>query len=242
MDRGVSRPAGDPIASGRAADIYDAGPGRVMRRKRSGDIPAHEVTAMRHAHGHGYPVPEVFSVDGPEMVMERVDGKVLFDSLAEKPWRIRATGRLLADLHRRLAAIPIEGVEIRTMFGAPEALVHGDLHPGNVLGSADDPVVIDWGDATRGAPAADVARTWVLVRFGALPPGTPATTRVLAGVGRRILLRGHAAAYRAAAPLDQGLLARWQVVAAAARLWDPVPEDHPAVLRYVRTHIDLVGD
>ncbi len=188
MDRGVSRPVGAPIASGRAADIYDAGPGRVMRRKRSGDIPAHEVTAMRHAHGHGYPVPEVFSVDGPEMVMERVDGKVLFDSLAEKPWRIRATGRLLADLHRRLAAIPIEGVEIRTMFGAPEALVHGDLHPGNVLAGPSGPVVIDWENAAAGPRGADVATTWLLMTVADLDDVGP-FVRPLVSIVRRLLVR-----------------------------------------------------
>ena len=193
MDRGVSRPADDPIASGRAADIYDAGPGRVLRRKRSGDIPAHEVTAMRHAHHYGFPVPEVFSIDGPEMVMERVDGPVLFDSLAERPWRIGATGRLLADLHRRLAAIPIDGVEIRTMFGAPEALVHGDLHPGNVLASPSGPVVIDWENAAAGPCDADVATTWLLMSVADLDDVGP-VVRWLVSIVRRLLVRSFLAA------------------------------------------------
>jgi thiamine kinase len=210
------------------------------------------------------------TVDGrPGLVIGRVDGRNLLDQFGRRPLSIFATARVLGDLHAAMhrRAAPPELPSLRDVLrarvdeagalphdlrprvlalldGLPDGdrLCHGDLHPGNVLGTADDPVVIDWGDATRGAPAADVARTWVLVRFGALPPGTPATTRALAGVGRRILLRGHRAAYRAAAPLDEALLARWQVVAAAARLWDPVPEDHPAVLRYVRTHIDRVGD
>jgi aminoglycoside phosphotransferase (APT) family kinase protein len=36
------------------------------------------------------------------------------------------------------------------------------------------PVVIDWGDATRGDPLADVARTELLHRLGEPPPGTSA--------------------------------------------------------------------
>lgn len=189
----MSRQAGELIASGRAADIYAAGPGRVLRRKRTGHIPAHEATAMRLAHRHGFPVPEVFAVDGPEMVMERVEGRVLSDSLAERPWRIGPTGRLLADLHRRLAAIPVDGVEIRTMFGAPEALVHGDLHPGNVLAGPDGPVVIDWENAAAGPRDADVAITWLLLTVADVDGVNP-VVRPLVSTVRRLLVRSFLAA------------------------------------------------
>jgi aminoglycoside phosphotransferase (APT) family kinase protein len=39
----------------------------------------------------------------------------------------------------------------------PETLVHGDLHPGNWVGSAGgaEPVLIDWGDSVLGHPAFD---------------------------------------------------------------------------------------
>ena len=42
--------------------------------------------------------------------------------------------------------------------GVPEALVHGDLHPGNVRGDADHRTVLDWGDAYLGHPAFDILR------------------------------------------------------------------------------------
>ncbi len=63
----------------------------------------------------------------------------------------------------------------------------------------------------------------------------------MAPAGRRIILGRYRRAYRAARSVDDAELARWQVVCAAARLWDPVPEDHPAVLRYLRSHLDRVG-
>ena len=44
------------------------------------------------------------------------------------------------------------------------ALLHGDLHPGNVLLGQDGPVVIDWFDAAVGNPHADVARTALLLQ------------------------------------------------------------------------------
>ena len=41
-------------------------------------------------------------------------------------------------------------------------LCHGDFHPANILMSARGPIIIDWLDATRGNPLADLA----LVRAG----------------------------------------------------------------------------
>lgn len=42
--------------------------------------------------------------------------------------------------------------------GLPDTLVHGDLHPGNVRGSAAERTIIDWGDAFLGSPVFDVLR------------------------------------------------------------------------------------
>ncbi len=42
--------------------------------------------------------------------------------------------------------------------GLPETLVHGDLHPGNVFGTAERRTIIDWGDSFIGHPAFDIIR------------------------------------------------------------------------------------
>jgi aminoglycoside phosphotransferase (APT) family kinase protein len=44
-----------------------------------------------------------------------------------------------------------------------DRLCHGDFHPGNVIITKQGPIVIDWIDATRGNPLADVARTSVIL-------------------------------------------------------------------------------
>ena len=41
---------------------------------------------------------------------------------------------------------------------ASTRLCHGDLHPGNVIMAGEGPVIIDWFDAARGDPIADIAR------------------------------------------------------------------------------------
>ena len=58
---------GTLIGSGRNADVYDLGRGRVLRRYRDQRDPARvtaEAEVMRHARAAGVPVPEVFDVTG----------------------------------------------------------------------------------------------------------------------------------------------------------------------------------
>jgi aminoglycoside phosphotransferase (APT) family kinase protein len=116
-----------------------------------------------------------------------------------------------------------------------DRLCHGDLHPGNMLGSVSAPVVIDWGDAARGDPTADVARTVVMLRFGRPLPGTMGPLTRLVGVGRSIIRRSYLATYRRTTPIDDALLSRWQLVRAAARLAEPVPDEHPHLLALLHT-------
>lgn len=42
--------------------------------------------------------------------------------------------------------------------GLPATLVHGDLHPGNLISDGRRNTVIDWGESHRGHPAADIAK------------------------------------------------------------------------------------
>jgi Phosphotransferase enzyme family len=69
-------------------------------------------------------------------------------------WIDDATTRALAaaidDCGPELAAVD------RSLTG-PVGVVHGDFHPGNVLLSANGPVLIDWSDAMVGAQAWDLA-------------------------------------------------------------------------------------
>lgn len=179
---------GPLIGAGRSADIYDIGDGRVLRRRRGGTVPGHEVAAMRAAHAAGYPAPAIYEVDGSDMVMDRVDGHDMLGSLVEKPWRIVSTARSLAELHRRLLDVPIDGLDIRTVHGDREALVHNDLHPGNVLATADGPVVIDWEGAGVGPRDADVATTWLLMTVGEVDDLSP-ILRMAVSTVRKILIR-----------------------------------------------------
>lgn len=153
---------GPLLASGRDSEIFDLGGGRVLRRPRTGRSLAGEATVMRHVADAGYPVPRVDDVlaDG-SLVMERVSGPTMLEDLAARPWRLTRHAAVLADLLDRLARVPAPaGLRPAPLPGA--AVVHLDLHPGNVLLSPAGPVVIDWANAAGGDPACDPAVTWLL--------------------------------------------------------------------------------
>lgn len=63
---------------------------------------------------------------------------------------------LRSSLQERLAILP-DG----------NRLCHGDLHPHNVIGVPGQTTVIDWLDAAAGAPAADAARSYLLLLLAA---------------------------------------------------------------------------
>jgi len=154
---------GSLIAAGSDCEIFEAGAGRLVRRARDGRSLEHEASVMRHARRHGFPAPEVFDADGPDILMERVEGMSLREEATRAPWRIPAHGRLLAELLRKLATVRAPGW-LQAAEGCPgNRLLHLDLHPENVLITDDGPRVLDWANASRGAPGADAACTWLIL-------------------------------------------------------------------------------
>jgi aminoglycoside/choline kinase family phosphotransferase len=167
------------IASGRDADVFDLGDGRVLRRHRDGRPATKQAELLRYAAAHGYPVPTVHDASGGDLVLEKLDGPELQQVL--RPWNVGRIARILAGLHRRLHEIPpMPGLETR--FGRPEALLHLDLHPRNVLMTARGPIVIDWANAANGPGQADVALTYVIGKTSRIDG--PAAARVLLGAFR----------------------------------------------------------
>lgn len=147
------------IAAGREADVFDLGDGRVLRRCRDPRTDCEPSAAlMRWVHDEGFPVPRVHSVAGPDMVLERLDGATMLESLATGTTSAADGGRMLAALQSRLHALP-------PPQPSPEHDVvrHLDLHPGNVILTADGPVVIDWRNSDVGPAAVDTALTGLIL-------------------------------------------------------------------------------
>jgi|ERR1035438_7649657 tRNA A-37 threonylcarbamoyl transferase component Bud32 len=180
---------GSLIATGRDADIFEYGKGTVLRRSRNGRSQVLEARAMAFVRAKGYPVPEVFEVsdDGIDLVMEKIDGPTMIETVATQPWKLRGFGRDLAELHQSLHLLTAPDWMPAAPCGIGERLLHLDLHPLNIILSAKGPVVIDWTNAARGNPMVDVATTWVLLASANVPGGH--LEAAIAKVGRGILVK-----------------------------------------------------
>ena len=184
------KPPGPLLAAGRDADIFDYGPGLVLRRSRDGRSIAHEARIMAYLHERGYPVPAVEEVsdDGRELVMERIEGMSMVDAIGKAPWSVRRQAKTLARLHKQLHDIPAPDFLPCAPIGLGDRVVHFDLHPLNVMIGPDGPRVIDWTGASAGEPVLDVGLAWVLMAAGQIPGG--AVMAKLMGWGRALLVNG----------------------------------------------------
>ncbi|WP_277213213.1 phosphotransferase [Isoptericola croceus] len=129
------------LASGRGADVFALDVGRVLRRYRDGRSALREAETLRTVVAVGFPAPAVHATDGPDIVMDRVDGPTLGAALLDGTMPVDEAGATLARLHRALYAIEVDG----------GTLVHLDLHPLNVILAPAGPVAIDWTDARPGS-------------------------------------------------------------------------------------------
>jgi aminoglycoside phosphotransferase (APT) family kinase protein len=159
----VNEEPGRLLARGRDGDIFEFGAGRVLRRSRDGRSLEREARVMEYLGELGYPVPHIDEVraDGREIVMERIDGPLLMDTVTRDPRRLLRAADLLADLHDQLHAIAAPDWLPHLDDG--DAILHLDLHPLNVMMDGDRAVVIDWANARIGNPLTDVATSYVLI-------------------------------------------------------------------------------
>jgi aminoglycoside phosphotransferase (APT) family kinase protein len=192
------------------------------------------------------------------LVLERQSGPLLIDRLRRNPWHVGAAGHQLAELHARVHAVPAPaglwdlhdrvaerlervaaslppGIASRAFaelsrLPAGASLCHADLHPGHVLLTGTGPVLIDWSDAARGDPSADIALSLFLMRFGA----QPVRNRLLnaaAALARRRLVWNYARRSLLAGEADEEKLKRWGPVIAIAWIGIAGPIDPLRIVR-----------
>lgn len=149
-----------------------------------------------HASGVKSPaVGDMIQMEGRNgLIYERVTGESMLTMFRRRPWMVFQYACIFARLHAQMHASVFEA-DVPSLHGKlqyridhldilpaalktslldalrsqPEAdrVCHGDFHPDNLLISGSDAHIIDWMDASRGNPLADVARTSIILRGAA---------------------------------------------------------------------------
>jgi Ser/Thr protein kinase RdoA (MazF antagonist) len=190
--------------------------------------------------------------DRTGLIFERIDGDSMLSTFVRRPWQVAWRARQLAEIHFALhaqtaAELPRQRAYLQGMIerapGLPDVtrftalerlerlpdgdrLCHGDFHPDNVVLSARRGfVVLDWMTATCGVPAADVARSLLLLEIGALPAETPRLVSAVTNALRRVFARQYWRRYAALSGLQRADLAAWHLPLLAARLSEAPPDN-----------------
>jgi aminoglycoside phosphotransferase (APT) family kinase protein len=212
-------------------------------------------------HATGLPVPAsggMIEINGRcGILFERIDGPSMLRQLGAKPWSAIPLRHTFADLHLKMhahtlqelpsqrqhlthqirlaSALPAEwtAAALAALDHLPDSnrLCHGDYHPDNVLLSTHGPIIIDWSEATAGNPIADVARTALIFRMGAPPPG--GMSPLLIGPARAVAQLTYLRRYRKRDPAVRAQLAAWRLPIAAARLGAGIPEEQQQLLALI---------
>jgi aminoglycoside phosphotransferase (APT) family kinase protein len=227
------------------------------------------LSAARGA-GIRVPAPRGFVTheDRPGLLLERLAGDDLLSIVEKQPWRVWQLGRLTGRLHAELGSTPAPTglTDVRDALRAAievssaipdrarprvlavleslprgDRLCHGDFHPGNIILTAEGPVIIDFPNALSGDPVADLARSTILLEAAEPPPDTGFWGRLLVLVGRKLMLWAYQSGYRSAATIDTELLVRWRAVIIAHRLSERVPEERVRLLRMLSRSLRAAG-
>jgi aminoglycoside phosphotransferase (APT) family kinase protein len=192
------------------------------------------------------PAPRALGVrqmaDRWAVLMTRVDGPSFAEAISVRPTAMadymKEMVRLQLAVHRHSAALLpdlkarlLGNIGKATILGAArqrslvarlaempdgDRLCHGDFHPLNVMGRPGNACIVDWLDATRGEPAADACRSYLLM--SRLDPVWAST---------------YVDAYAAESGLSPNDIVRWLPIVAGARLAEDVPNEAETLMAIV---------
>ncbi|MEW6086172.1 MAG: aminoglycoside phosphotransferase family protein [Chloroflexota bacterium] len=200
-----------------------------------------------HENGVRSPaVKEIVQVHGRNgLIYERINGETMFALFKRQPWNVFRFGKLLARYHAQVhacdcgAEVPLQKQKLQNKIKRADALpvhlksklldaleplpvgnkvCHGDFHPDNIIMTKTDSVVIDWVDAAKGNPLADVARTSVLAL------GSASTQTLGMNLFIKLFHAVYLKAYFRLNPSGRKEYRQWLPIVAGARLSENIPE------------------
>jgi aminoglycoside phosphotransferase (APT) family kinase protein len=224
------------------------------------------IARLAYEQGAATPQPlQIIEENGrPGIVYERVNGSSLLKNLAARPWQLSEFARKFATLHltvhrclapdlasahaglealiheRREISAATKTALLQRLAALPDGdtLLHGDFHPDNVMITPQGRLyVIDWPNAARGHPLADVARTTIIFRVGQ-PLEASLAERLLAAIFGRWFSNTYLRTYFQSSPHTPADLARWEPLLAVHRLSDEIPGEAEKLVKFIGQCLD----
>ena len=221
----------------------------------------HYATVGARVHAAGIRTPEITGVISQDdrfgLVMERVSGTTLWEAIRVAD-DATVLGRHLAELHadihsnsisglvskidevaerveRRASLNPAAVAEARRVIESgrrdDHVLVHGDLHPANVMVDETGQLIsIDWDGAQTGPAALDVARGYFLIADWAVAPGTEPVDPAV----RHAVATAYVDHYVDITGIAKTKIEQWYVPLSLARYGENVTEEIPLLDAFVQ--------
>lgn len=120
-------------------------------------------------------------------------------------------------------------------------ICHGDYHPDNVIIQNGNYRILDWMTCTSGDPAADVARTLIILEHAVLPPGIPDDVKQRIQNIRQKLANCYLDRYLYLTNITEENIHSWYLPIMAARLGEGIPEEEKTILlKYIRDGLNKI--
>ena len=101
-------------------------------------------------------------------------------------------------------------------------ICHMDFHPGNIMltnGYNDGYQVIDWSEAVKGVPAADIAMTSLILSMAENSPGTSILLQIIIPIFRKAFEKRYRAHVTSQMKITDGSLQNWMLVTLIFRMY-----------------------
>ncbi len=215
-------------------------------------------------------IPKVYKVVKMEnrygIIYERINGITMMKTIASKPWTLKREAKKLAELHKCIQQevdFKLSNYKIKLKNDISKTdllsndikmnlykyieklddgnvLCHGDFHPENIILTKNKQIVIDWMTATKSSPAADVARTSIIFKFGIVLEKTYIEEKIINFI-RNMFYEEYLKHYISISEVKIEQIQQWELPVAAARLNESIPEKEKSnILKYINKRIGLI--
>ncbi len=216
-------------------------------------------------------VPKVFEIieykNRYGILYEKMNGKDMIVEMFRKPYKIGDYSKALAAVHVKIHKIVtdlgldvkdrlLQNIDATTDLSSQEkesiavylktlsdgkSLCHFNFHPGNVMIKGNEFYVIDWMTACKGDAISDVARTYLLLRYGELAYAN-FFVKFIAHIVTKHIGKVYLCEYKKLTGISDEDIKKWLLPIASARLIEWIPKSEKRkLLKFIRKELKKIN-